>query len=109
MLAELARTGFYRAVRVKSEAAQGMRALLKARDLVVRQRMDLDNTIRGLLTSMGVRLPKGPRRWADRVELALEASEALALGDCRNFRVWGRTMLLKEPSYAAPQTACDPG
>jgi multiple sugar transport system substrate-binding protein len=29
--------------------------------------------------------------------------------DCRNFRVWGRTMLLKEPSYAAPQTACDPG
>jgi len=59
MLAELARTGFYRAVRVKSEVAQAMRALLKARDLVLRQRMDLDNTIRGLLTSMGVRLPKG--------------------------------------------------
>jgi len=79
MLAELARTGFYRAVRVKSEAAQGMRALLKARDLVVRQRMDLDNTIRGLLASMGVRLPKGPRRWADRVALALGDNEALAL------------------------------
>ena len=74
MLAELARTGFYRAVRVKSEAAQGMRALLKARALVLRQRMDLDNTVRGLLTSMGVRLPKGPRRWAERVELALEAN-----------------------------------
>lgn len=29
--------------------------------------------------------------------------------DCRKFRVWGRTMLLKEPSYAATQTACDPG
>ncbi len=57
MLAELARTGFYRAVRVKSEAAQDMRALLKARSLVLRQCMDLDNTIRGLLTSMGVRLP----------------------------------------------------
>ncbi len=28
---------------------------------------------------------------------------------CRKFRVWGRTMPLKEPSYAAPQTACDPG
>ncbi len=79
MLAELARTGFYRAVRVKSEAAQAMRALLKARDLVLRQRMDLDNTIRGLLTSMGVRLPKGPRKWSERVELALEANEALAL------------------------------
>ncbi len=79
MLAELARTGFYRAVRVKSEAAQAMRALLKARDLVLRQRMDLDNTIRGLLTSMGVRLPKRPRKWSERVELALEANEALAL------------------------------
>jgi transposase len=78
MLAELARTGFYRAVRVKSEAAQGMRALLKARSLVLRQRMDLDDTLRGLLTSMGVRLPKGPRRWADRVEVALAAGEALA-------------------------------
>ena len=29
--------------------------------------------------------------------------------DCRNFRVWGRMMLLKEPSYAATQTACHPG
>jgi hypothetical protein len=46
MLAELARAGFYRAVRVKSEAAQGIRALLKARDLVLRQRMDLDNASR---------------------------------------------------------------
>jgi transposase len=79
MPAELARTGSYRAVRVKSEAAQGMRAPLEARAPVLRQRMDLDNTVRGLLTSMGVRLPKGPRRWAERVELALEADEALAL------------------------------
>ena len=30
-------------------------------------------------------------------------------GDCREFRVWGRTMPLKEPSYVAPQTAYDPG
>ena len=88
MLAELARTGFYRAVRVKSEVAQAMRALLKARDLVLRQRMDLDNTIRGLLTSMGVRLPKGPRRWADRVQLALEANEALALALRPLLRLW---------------------
>jgi hypothetical protein len=32
-----------------------------------------------------------------------------ALRDCREFRVWGRTMPLKEPSYVAPQTAYDPG
>ena len=30
-------------------------------------------------------------------------------GDYRKFRVWDRTMLLKEPSYAAPQTAFYPG
>ena len=30
-------------------------------------------------------------------------------GNCRNFRVWGRTMPLKEPSYAATQTARHPG
>jgi putative transposase len=29
--------------------------------------------------------------------------------DYRKFRVWDRTMLLKEPSYAAPQTAFYPG
>src|SRR5215218_10326907 len=28
--------------------------------------------------------------------------------NCQNFRVWGRTMLLKEPSYATTQTACVP-
>jgi hypothetical protein len=27
--------------------------------------------------------------------------------DCRKFCVWGRTMLLREPSYAATQTAPD--
>ncbi len=31
------------------------------------------------------------------------------VGDCRKFRVWGRTMPLKEPSYATTQTAFDPG
>ena len=29
--------------------------------------------------------------------------------DCQKFRVWGRTMPLKEPSYAATQTARHPG
>jgi len=42
--------------------------------------------------------------------IVLEATGGFeAIGDCRNFRVWGRTMLLKEPWYAATQTALDPG
>ena len=32
-----------------------------------------------------------------------------ARGVYRKFCVWGLTMLLKEPSYAATQTACHPG
>jgi CRISPR-associated endoribonuclease Cas2 subtype I-E len=27
--------------------------------------------------------------------------------DCQHFRVWGRTVQLKEPSYATTQRACD--
>ncbi len=34
---------------------------------------------------------------------------AAAHGDCQKFRVWGRTMPLKEPSYASTQIAGDPG
>jgi transposase len=41
----------------------------------------------------------------------LEAGKRRLAGDrdCREFRVWDRTMLLREPSYAATQTAPDPG
>ena len=56
MLAELARTGFYRRVVVKSRLAQERRALLRARDVAVKTRMNIENTIRGLLASFGVRL-----------------------------------------------------
>ena len=68
LLAELARTGFYRGVATKSVAAHEARALLKARDLLVRQRRDIDNTIRGLLRSFGLRLPAGKGRFVLRIK-----------------------------------------
>src|SRR5262245_14294128 len=68
LLAELARTGFYRGVVAKSVAAHETRALLKAHDLLVRQRRDLDNTIRGLLRSFGLRLLTGKGRFILRVK-----------------------------------------
>lgn len=77
LLAELARTGFYRQVAVKSRAAQEHRALVKARELVVRQRMDIDNTIRGFLASFGIKWPKEPRRFVDRVLAVIEGSDTL--------------------------------
>ncbi len=72
LLAEIARTGFCRAVTVKSETAQEERVLLKARAHLVGQRRDTENTIRGLLASLGLRFPKGTGKLGTRVGEALE-------------------------------------
>ena len=78
LLAEIARTGFCRPVTVKSETAQQDRVLLKARSHLVRQRRDTENTIRGLLGSLGLRFPKGAGKLAGRVRAALEDHPELA-------------------------------
>ncbi len=77
LLAEIARTGFCRPVAVKSAAAQASRALLKARCHLVRQRRDTQNTMRGLLGSLGIRFPKGSGKLAGRVREALEGRPEL--------------------------------
>lgn len=58
-LAQLARTGFYKAVHVKSLPAHAIRALIVARKKLVGQRVTLENQIRGLAVVFGVRLPRG--------------------------------------------------
>ena len=58
LLAEIARTGFYRPVPVNSETAQKHRILIKARRhlvRLVRQKRDTENAIRGFLGSLGIR------------------------------------------------------
>jgi len=72
LLAEIARTGFCRKVAVKSEDAQGDRIVLKARSHLVGQRRDIENTIRGLLASLGHRFPKGVGKFARHVREILE-------------------------------------
>jgi transposase len=72
LLAEIARTGFCRPVAVKSADAQGDRMLLKARCHLVRQRRDMENTIRGLLASLGHRFPKGVAKFAGHVRAIVE-------------------------------------
>ncbi len=73
LLAEIARTGFCRPVAVNSEDAQGGRIVLKARAHLVGRRRDMENTIRGLLASLGHRFPKGVGKFARRVRTILEA------------------------------------
>ncbi len=77
-LGEIARTGFCRPVAVKSETAQEGRILLKARAHLVRRRRDTENTIRGLLASLGLRFPKGSGRLAGRVRATLAARPELS-------------------------------
>ena len=59
-LAQLARTGWYREVHVKSEESDRLRLLLSARDRLIRIRMDLEAQARGILKTFGIRL--GPIR-----------------------------------------------
>ena len=72
LLAELARTGFYRSVSVGSEASQLQRILIKARRHLVGQRRDTENAIRGFLGALGLRFPRGSGKLAGRVRGALE-------------------------------------
>ena len=66
--AQLARIGWYREVRVKSEASQWLRSLLVARERLVRVRRDLSNQIRSFLRHYGLRLGTvTSRRFAARV------------------------------------------
>lgn len=65
-LAEMLRTGWYRAVHVKSEASHKLKALLGARDQLVRAKRALGNQVRGLLRPFGIKLPsrQGTKRFA---------------------------------------------
>ena len=54
-LAQLMRMGWYREVQVKQLAAHGDGALLTSRALLVKQRCELENQIRGLMKNFGLR------------------------------------------------------
>ncbi|CUK01918.1 Transposase IS116/IS110/IS902 family protein [Ruegeria denitrificans] len=55
-LAQLARTGWYREVHIKSENSDRLRLLLSARERLVRIRMDIEGQARGILKTFGIRL-----------------------------------------------------
>lgn len=80
-LAQLLRTGWYREVHAKSLAAQDARALLTARRQVLSSLVQVENSIRGLLKTVGARLAKGGRRdLAARARAAAAAMPRLAEG-----------------------------
>lgn len=77
-LAHIMRTGWFRAVHVKSMPAHGLRALLEARKQIVNMRRDLSNQIRGLFKTFGIILGKGGSgRFEAMVEEQLGSRSAL--------------------------------
>ena len=66
-LAEMLRTGWFTSVHVKSVDTHRLRALLGARDQLVKVKRSLGNQIRGLLRPFGMRLPSraGMKKFAE--------------------------------------------
>jgi len=58
-LAELVRSGWYRQIQVKSQAAYQLQALVGARAQLVKIKVDLMNQMRGLLRTFGLVVGKG--------------------------------------------------
>ena len=72
-LAQIIRTGWYRAVHVKSPTCRSWRALLTARRLVLNKMRDLENGLRALLREAGLKLGTPARK-----ELAARVRELTA-------------------------------
>lgn len=72
-LAQLARTGWFTPVHVRSEEADRLRSLVGARERMIRLRKDLEGHIRGVLKTFGIRMTgigQGRQRQAFRDQLA---------------------------------------
>ncbi|MGC9272014.1 IS110 family transposase, partial [Acidiphilium sp.] len=61
-IAQIMRTGWYRAVHVKSSSCRSWRALLTARRMVLNKRRDVENGIRALLREVGLKVGTPSRK-----------------------------------------------
>jgi transposase len=79
-LAQIIRTGWYRAVHVKSPTCRSWRALLTARRLVLNKMRDLENGLQALLREAGLKLGTPARKeFAARVRELTAADPVLSI------------------------------
>jgi transposase len=69
---EAASRDYVRSVRVKSEAAQAVQALVRLRTLQIKQLIQTSNHLRGILGEFGVVLPKGAKRMREAIAALAE-------------------------------------
>lgn len=78
-IAQIVRTGWYKAVHIKSRSAQELRVLLENRRLLSDHRVDLDNQVRGVLRNFGLKIGKvNKRQFEGRVRELVAGSPRLA-------------------------------
>jgi transposase len=82
-MAQLMRLGWFRPVHCKSMAAQEVRAVLTARKLVQTKRLDVENSLRGILRGFGLKVGKTTdRSFAGRIrELVKGHPDLEAIGE----------------------------
>ena len=80
-LAEMLRSGWYSAVHVKSAESHRVKALLGARDQLVRVKRSLGNQVRGLLRPFGIRVAsrQGTKKFVTAVQDAVQGDPVLGL------------------------------
>jgi transposase len=112
-LAQLARTGFYKEVHVKSAPSLAVRSVITARSRLVQIRVRLDNTLRGLCITFGIKLGSGQGK--DFVARAEAASGMPGLGDAVAALLGARERIVEEikmldrrlKSFAGRSSACE--
>jgi transposase len=78
-IAQIVRTGWYQEVHVKSRSSQELRVLLANRRLLLSQRVDIDNELRGVLRNFGLKVGKVAKgKFEERVRELLTAAPRLA-------------------------------
>ncbi|APX26102.1 Mobile element protein (plasmid) [Salipiger profundus] len=93
---QLARTGWFTAVHVRSEEADRLRCLVAARERLIRSRKDLEGHIRGVLKTFGIRMigiGQGRQRQAFRDQLAAAGETDPVLGAMANAFIVTRAKL----------------
>ena len=102
-LAQIARTGFFKSVHVKSRSAQGVRCVLTARAHLVDESVRLDNMIRGLCIAFGLKVGAGQGK--SFVERARFATQVPGLGEAVTALLLAREALLARTLARAAKTS----
>lgn len=79
-IAQIMRTGWYRAVHVKSPSCRSWRALLTARRMVLNKRRDVENGVRALLREAGLKVGAPSRKDFPARVRELSAGDAVLTG-----------------------------